>query len=455
MAAATQLEIQGDTTTFTLAVEGAFFPRLDAEYKPGSQPREIVALRETWEVRGCQIVTADGTVASTWSQFVALRARIGVRSSAFPTYARFVIPGGATLHTLGPSTHEDFQIDGVDGEQDPNVAAASWRSTATFTLRFSAVSRYADTNGIVGWTQEIENTYADGRHQLTWRTRLSTAEGTSALTKARSYAALTSSIVAALGSTYLYVTNGPYGIETVETDADEENTRTPTAVEVVSSVRAYGVTIGAVSPGSAPSDVGYSITTRTTPDETVTTTVAEATGPGALAFVMAKRPAVFNEEEILDEQARYVARGTWSQRRKATKDAKLDILFSLKATLAGGGRAIDIEAVADGGEPVEFVGAFQPVVAAVDVSILNSGVTERNEDMKLPGPPGDPWLFDAAASTETQPFPETRAASVSESTWRREAHLVFRARKAPTTSILQAMLAAQPVDSYVYPAAAG
>lgn len=456
MAAAVQLNIG----SFTFDVEGEYFPRLEAEYKPASQPRQLVSLRETWEVRGARILTADGSslaasVASTWARWATFRATLAQRGGSFPSAVAFKSAAGATLYTLGPSTHEDFQVDGVDGGPDPAVPSASYRSSFTVTLRFSAVQRFAENvTGIVGWDQTVENTYQDGRRRLAWRTRLTTLEGVSALTKAQSYAALTTAIVAALGSTFLYETNGPYGIETTETDADQPNSRVPTSVEVLSAVRAYGTTIGSVTPGNAPSDVAYSITSRSTPEEKVTTTVAEATGPNALTFVMTKRPAVFNEEELLDEQAKMVARGTWSQRTKVAKDEKLELRFSLKATLAGGGRAVDFEAVADGGEPVEFLGAFQPVTAAVDVELTTQGIQGKNAEMKLPGAPGTPWRFDSAASTEGSPFVDTPAESLNDVTWKRQAHLVFRAPKAPTTSIVEAMLAAQPVDSYVYPAGA-
>lgn len=452
MTAPVQLEIQGDTTNFTLAVEGAFFPRIEAEYKVASNPREVIALREVWEVRGCRIVTADNTIASTWSQFEALVARVGVRSNAFPAYARFVLGGTTTaLRTLGPSTYEDFQIDAIDGEQDPDVDAASWRTTSTFTLRFSAVRRFVDTNGIVGWEQEVDSSYPEGRHRLEWRTRVTTAEGTSALSKALAYAAIDAS---ALGTTYLYETGGTAGaVDVVELDADEENGRTPTVVEAVSRVRSYGTTIGAVSPGASPSAITYSIVTRSTPEETATTTTASADGPGALAFVQSKRPAVYNEEELHNDEAEMKASAMWTQRDKRVKDEKLSLLFSRKVTVSGGLRVVDYEPVADGGDPVEFAGAYAPVVAVVEVELERTGDLVLGERMLLPGHPGDPWRFDALASQEGAPYVSVQGATAAASTWKREARLVFRAARPPAKAIQAAMDDADPVASYIYAAA--
>lgn len=447
---AVRLEIQG-TTTLYLAVEGALFPSLEAEYKSASQPRQIVALRETWEVRGCRLVTSDGSATSTWSQWLDLKSRVSTRNSE-PTYARFVfVETGAVLHTLGPTAYEDFQIDAVQGEQDPDVPAASWRSTATFTLRFSAVKRNADTNGIVTFDQVVSNTWPDSRHLLEWRTRITTVEGTSAADKAKAYAALTSAIVNALGGGYLYVTNGPDGIEYVEVDADEQNSRTPTVCEAVSSIRDAGTTVGFVTPGASPSDVTYSVTTRTSATETVTTTVAEATGPGAVAFVTSKRPDMFNESEET-EGPHLTARGVWSLRFSSggSGGATKDSFTGIKVTVSGGSRVVDFESVADDGDPVESIGSFLSVTAVADLVITATGIEGRDDELPLPGHPGEPWVYDSAQSTEGEPYPESKGGDPSMTTWRREAHLVFKASVAPSTSLGQALLRARPTPSYVY-----
>ena len=453
MAAAVQLSLQGDSTDFTFDIEGTWFPRLEAEYKTAANPPQIIGLREVWEFRGCRLVGGPGAqatvTAALFVKWVALRSRVATRGSAFPTNAYLKIPGGATLHTLGPSTHEGFVIESIGGEVDPDNPAATNRQTTTMTIIVSAVQRFADTNGIVGWEQTVDSSYPDGRHRLEWRTRITTAEGTSAATKALTYAAINAST---LGTTYLYETGGTAGaVDLVSSDADEQNTRTATVVEAVSRVRSYGTTIGSVTAGAAPVEVSYSVTTRSTADETSTTTSATAQGPGALQFVSGKAPATYNESEILDEQAKMFASGTWTQRVKRAKETTSVVSSAIKVTAAGGQRVVDFESVADGLEPVEFIGAYAPVTAVVEVALEHIGDPSAGGVLRLPGHPGDPWRFDALASTEGEAYVKEDATSPDKVLWGREARLVFRCAKAPSTMLGKAMARVATVDSYLYP----
>lgn len=459
MAATVQFQIQGDSANFTFDVEGGYFPSLEAEYK-ATNPPEIIGLREVWEIRGARLTVSDSlaeaaAASALWAEWVALRARLATRGSSFPTYARFVLGSSPStvLHTIGPSTHEGFRVEIMSAERDDLAEAGAWRTVAPVTIRVSAIQKFADTNGIVGWEQEVSSTYPDGRHRLEWVTRITTAEGTSAATKAASYAAIDAS---ALGATYLYETNGNSGVDVVELDGDEQNSRVPTVAIATSAVRSFGVTIGTVTAGSAPSEVTYSITTKTTAKEKVTTTAATARGPAALQFVMAKQPAVFNESEILDEQALMFASGVWSQRETsatASGDQSGQSKVGLTATVTGGLQALDFEPVADAGVPVKFVGSFLPVACTVDVALERVGPSFDMTTMPLPGPPGDDWVLDAAASAEGEPVLAERGASDDSNKWTREARLVFRRHSPPsasTGSVLTAMGKAQKVPSYIY-----
>ena len=440
MARALQLEIQGSPTNFTFSVEGSFFPRIVPTYKEAANPPQVTELREEWEFRDCRIVSTDGTVATLWTQWAAFLARVKSRT-AHPTYARLVIPNGATLYTLGPSTHEGFRFEDLEGNEDALSPRASWRNVACITLRVSARIVNADTNGLVGWDQEVINRYPDSRHMLEWRTRITTAEGVSAVSKAWAYAAINA---AALGSNYLYETNGPYGVETVAVDADEQNSRVPTICDAVSRVTSYGISFGDVEPGNSPSEVSYSVTVKTSAEGTVTTTHATARGPNGAAFVASCAPGSFSESEIQSDDALGFYSGIWSDKREKKKDEKTK--WAISVSLSGGQRQIDYEPSASGHPPVEFVGAFQPLLAIVEVN--QERVAKDEPDMKLPGPPGAPWRFDASASSEGEPFIAEESAS-GKHTWQRTSRLVFRSAVAPSTPILKAMRNAAEVRSYI------
>lgn len=446
MGAAVQLQI--GTAPFTFDVEGAYFPRLEAVYKEAANPRQVVALRETWEFRGCKILSADDTVASTWTKWLAFRASVASRT-AHPTLARLVRdPAGAaaTLVTLGPSTHEQFMIEVVEGETDELAPEASWRKVATCTLRVTAVLKNPEAvTGLVEWEQEVEVTYEDGRQGVEARTRITTAEGTSAVTKAQTYARLTAS---SFGANFLYETNGPDGIEYTVLDDDRPNSRVPTIVEAVSRIRGYGISFGTVTAGSAPSSVSYSVTTRRTTDddgaiETQVVTRAEARGPGAAAFVSSRRPSVYTDYEEFEDAALDLATGTWTERRNTSGQKKP----RFKVTITGG-RAAEWEASMSG-PPIYFHGGQGAYTATVDVIREFTGTTAALDSLKLPGPP-EGWTVHQDESQEDDPELVQEGATAAQNKWRRTIRLVFRCGVLPTTPVTELLRAAPEVDSYFY-----
>jgi hypothetical protein len=448
MAATVQLEIQGDSSNFTFDVEGTYYPRFEFEWKDAANPPEVVAVREVWEFRQCKIVGRTGTSAdlsTTWTNWLAFVARFKTRGTAFPTYARLMNVGAASaLVTLGPPTHDQFKFESVEGELDELTPRASWSRMATCTLRVSARVVNADTNGIVGWDQQVRVTYPDGLQRIEWTTKITTAEGTSAVSKAATYAAIP---ISTLGGTYLYETNGPDGIDYTYIDADEENSRTPTVCEAVSIVQQYGISVGATSGGNSPSSVSYSVTVRTTAEETITTTQATARGPGCLAFVNGKRPLDFTEGEVLDERALKFASGVWTKRAKRTTKPVEDT-WEMEVTLTGGHRQLAFEPVANGGEPVKFEGAFTAWVGVVQVALEVAGNAPTNEEMLLPGHPGEPWVLDHNASEESEPLKIEKARDEQNARWRRSARLVYRSPSRPPGSLRDAILAAPAVVSH-------
>lgn len=447
MGAAVQLQIVTTTGTFVFDVQPGYFPRTEAEWKEASNPPEVVALRETWEFRQAKFVSGDATVASTWTKWLAFKAAIAPSGTARAraTSARLVRdPAGAaaTLLTIGGTGWEGFRVEALEGETDEQEPAASWRTVAACTLRVSAVAKHADANGIVGWEQQTDLRYENGLQVVELRTRITTAEGTSAVTKAQSYAALTAS---AFGSTFLYETNGPHGVDVTIVDDDRPNSRTPTIVDAVSRIRGYGISFGTVTPGNAPSSVTYSVTTKTTAKETTTVTEASAAGPGAETFVRGQAPAVYSESEIFVEPSGLNARGVWTNSSKAA-DAKRELL--VRATISGG-RAFGFEPGMTGAA-VLFAGGFGAYTAVVEVERSAVGADGLLATLTLPGPPGNGWTFDPIESQEGEPFLAEAGISTSQDRWERSARLVFRAGALPRKPILELMAEADEVRSYLY-----
>lgn len=447
MGAAVQLQIATASGTFAFDVQGPYFPRLEPEWKEAANPPEMVALRETWELRQCKFTSADATVASTWTKWLAFRAAIlpSGTARARATSARMVrdpATANVTLHTLGPSTHEQFRVEVLEGETDELEPGASWRTVAACTLRVSAVQKWPDLNGIVGWEQTTEVTYEDGRQGVEARTRITTAEGTSAVTKAQSLAALTAS---AFGSNYLYETNGAYGIEWTVVDDDRANSRVPTVVDAVSRIRAYGISFGSVSPGNSPSNVSYSVTTKTSAEETSTITQAEARGPGSETFVLSMAPGVFSESEVFVDPSGYLARGVWTQ---STKNSDKKRTLRVRASITGG-RAIGFEPAMTGAA-VLFSGGFSAYTATVEVERSSVGAEGILDTLTLPGPPGNGWTFDALASEEGEAELVEPGVSPSQDKWQRQARLIFRAGALPAKPILELLAEADEVPSYFY-----
>lgn len=451
MGAAVQLQIVTASGTFAFQVEGSYFPRTEAEWKEAANPPEVVALRETWEFRQARFVSADGTVASTWARWLAFKAAIapsaGARARA--TSALLVRdPAGAnvTLLTIGGTGWEGFRVEALEGETDESEPGASWRTVAACTLRVSAVEKHADVNGIVGWEQTVEVTYEDGRQGVEARTRITTKEGVSAVTKAQAFAGLDAS---AFGETFLYETNGPDGIEWTTGDDDRPNSRVPTVVDAVSRIRGYGISFGEVEAGESPSSVAYSITTRRTTDdngalETQIVTHAEARGPGCEAFVSSKRPSVYTDYEEIVEEALLFASGTWTEKRSASASGKAP---RIRATITGG-RAASWEAGMHG-PAIYFHGGMGAYTAAVEVTREFIGSEATRETFRLPGPP-EGWTVHQDECEEEEPLLEKEGATAAQNKWVRKVRLVFRCGVLPSTPITALMRSAPEVDSYFY-----
>ena len=444
-----ELQIQG-STNFAFDVEGEWMPEMLPEYRVGNPPT-LTAIREVWTIRGCRIRSSDGTLATLWTEFLAFRARIE-SSTAHPTYVRIVRdPAGAAavLLTLGASDYEDLRFEAIESEADPLAPAATWRTTATLTMVVSAVRKKANaTTGIVGWEQEVSVSYPDGLRFLEWRTRITTEEGTDARTKAQTYARIP---VADLGGDHSYDTNGPDGIDYVYTDADEQASRVPTVVEVVSRARQWGVATGVTSGQGSPSDYDLTISTETTPDETIVTTSAAATGPNALTWCLSQKPGGATEVQRVDGQARYFATIVWVKRKARTPNASgaagSDII---KVRVTGGKRAKLYRATTGGHPAHKSEGGYSWLQATVELTSFGIG----DEDISLPGLLEEPWDLDHNISDEGEAeIDGDRQPDDSQNKYRRTAKLVYRATVAPATldpatTLLDQLRKANRVKSY-------
>lgn len=344
--------------------------------------------------------------------------------------------------TLGPPTHERFRIEQLGAGTDDVVPRAAWNVLAPVTLVVSAVQRFADVHGIVGWDQETASRHDAGAlHVLEWRTTISTREGTSALDKARQFGRID---VTPFGPSYTYDTNGPDGVEVVATDADEVNRRVPTHAVVVSRIRQWGVRVGTTSPGTSPTEVSYSTRTRSEDGKSETTVRASARGPGALEWVESKAPGSFDGVEVFHEEALRYAEGTWTT--KGESDATRP--WQLQTEITGGHADFDFEAVVGGYEPVLFEGALLPWKLTVQVRVQHKGAEGTPSQLLLPGVLPEPWILDLNESREKEPHVEKEGQEPASRLWVREAFLVYWSARRPTESPLRQLEAARPVESY-------
>lgn len=450
---AQDLQIQITTAsaaTITFAVEGEWTWAQEARYKEAADPPQLEELREVWEVSGALLRSSDGTAATGWSEFQALRAKYETRDAPIVKVEVIRDPSGTPTSelTLGPSAYEAFKLESASGAPSSVAASSSYRTLFPVSFRFSARRVFADSNGITGWEQSVSVTYANALKTLSWDTFITTAEGTSALDKARLYGAIP---LASLGSSFSYTEgNGDDGIDFTILDADEQNSRTPCQVRARSTIRQWGVSVGATAAGSSPDTVHLEDATRTTADEFQRTRSARAEGAGAKAWVVAQKPTWAQDEETVHDRANQVYSATWHSSEASTKRDTED-LWTIQGEISGGFQALSFEPVSGNFPPVRFDGPRLPWALSVSVTVTRRGGTGLMSELKLPPLLGEPWALDYAASSESEPFLEERGATPAGDRWTRTAKLVYRAASVkPKSDPIAGLRArkAQAVESY-------
>lgn len=446
MAKRLELQIQGSAGNFAFDVEGEWTPRIEPVYRAASEPPRLERLTYTWEFRGCRL---KGATATLWTNLIAFFGRFEDADEQ-PTYLRLIRdPSGAAVEVmrLGNSDHQGLRFSLIEGESDRDVTGATWGTSAPFTIVASADRLFPDDNGIALWDQEVSVRYDNGLRILEWVTQIGTEEGaaTSALDLAKAHAAIDISSL----PTYTYETNGPDGIEWEEIDADEINSRVATQVSAVSRVREWGVTIGASGGGVSPDSVSLTISTQTTSDEVVTTTLAEADGPNSEQWVISQRPGGDVSSELLEERrATNGYSGRWEQ-KAATAVAAVTPKTTTRVVVSGGGRAVRITPIAGGLPPIVQRGAFQSLTAEVSVLVERQGGTGLPSELPFPPLLGSPWILDTASSKEGSPEIEEHGVDATQHRWKREASLVYMSPSAPSAAPSAELAQGGPVSTYL------
>lgn len=438
MAKRLELQLQG-STNFAFDVEGSFLPTIRPIYAENGAPPEVAELRTVWIFSGCRMVSSDGTQETLWTEWNALLARLEDRTN-FPTYARLVRdPSGdnAEVWKLDGSTYEQFRVDLLQVEQT-EPPEAHFNTAVAVTLELSAVKKRPHAvTGIVGWQQSVRESYRSGLRTLEWVTRITTADGTSAKTKAQTYAAID---ITSLDATYTYETGnatGGYGVDVDEIDADERAGRVATVAVATSRVRQWGVPIGASGPGAAPDEVDVRVRTTVTADETVVTTTAFARGPNAEQFVIAQKPGgTLSEDDTEVVSSGNEASGRWV-RRTSRNSSNPQASRSIDVVVSGGRRAVRPRSIAGGHPALIQRGGLLVLRCEVKITVRRQGGTGLSPDMPLPKLLGEPWVLDPAASSEGLPMIEGEpAADWSQNKWVRQAVLVYYSSSKPNVSPL-------------------
>lgn len=447
-----ELQIQGSGGNFAFDVEGEWTPRIEPVYRTTVNPPELEQLLWTWEFRGCRLKTSDGSDGALWTSILAFFDRFEDRND-HPTYVRLVRdPSGSATEVLRLEAGDDGDYEGlrftlIEGAPDPQLPSASWSKTGTFNLQVEAVRKFADVNGVVSWDQEASVGYTNGLRVLEWVTTIRTAEGTSAVTKAKALAAID---ITELGDTYTYRTNGPDGIEWDELDADNARSpvRTPTYVRAISRVQEWGVSIGATGPGVAVDEPSLTVRTQTTSDATITTTSARASGPNAEQWVRSQAPGGTYYEEVYEESpATNEFSARWEKRTTRSASAVANSRI-VKVQISGGKRIVRTRVIANGLPPIIQRGGFIPLTAKVAITVKRTGGTGAVSELKLPPLLGDPWILDPGQSSEEAPVIADRGSSPDQHVWERSASLVYVAATAPEKRPSVELAAGNDVDSY-------
>lgn len=408
-------------------------------YREAAEPPQLESIRYAWDVRGSAILTPDGSSANGWARFRAALAVIDSRADPVVKVEVLRVEAGAETSelTLGPPTYQGFKIERVAGDEafelDPK---ASHRVAWPIYVRFSARRVFARTvttpdgtiDDVVGFEQTISQTYDEAAlGELTWETTVTTAEGVDARPKAMELGR-----IPLPGSSWSYLTNGSDGVDVEILDPDDasETARIPTKVRVTSRVKQWGASVGASGPGTSPGRFTWTDARQDDgKGEVVRTVEASATGPGAEAWVRAKKPADAQEEIAKSDVMGRAFSAQWITR---TPKNGAEFVTTIAGELTGGYQDFDYEPVIGGFAPVRFDGAIQPWQLTLAIRVSRRGGLGTKGELPFPPILRSPWALDRKASSEGFPVQEEEKKADTAARWVREAKLVYRAATPPS-----------------------
>lgn len=464
--------VSGSPVTFD--AEGTWEWRQVLLHKPASGsatlPPETTQIREVWTIRLARIISSDGTTATGWSEFLALRAHWEARGTATTTTQPtnieiYNLDSSSVELTLGPSSFEDFRLEEVASASDPNNVQGMWGVTFPFEFSISAIRKNADADGIVRYEQTLTQSVKNGLKTITWNTLVSTKQGTSALVKAKAFASLQAQATSVLGSSYTFLTGNDEsdnGIDYEILDSDQRSSdtsssyqttaRTPTMVRATSTVRQWAITAGMTGTGSSPEDIALVVITDDDGKRTKKTTMAKAEGPGAKAWCETHQPAEFDQKIIRDGQHNNSYQITWTTlddtaSGSGDRQNSSQRQWDLKVVMTEGVRSFEMEPVVGGYNPVLFGGPRQPWKCMVTVTVTKRATSPPTRDeMKFPPLLAD-WRLSHAESTESD---VQEGQDAEGNIYKREASLTYYSRKKPTEYPLDYILnnPSSAVESY-------
>jgi hypothetical protein len=414
-------------------------------YRTAEEPPVLESIRHHWSLIGGAILTPDGSTGGGWSRFRAALLALNGSSDPIVKVELLRVEAGvetveATLGDDGADTFEAFTIERLSCDGAWQVAPRATHKIAfPIDLRFSArqvferdleLSDGTAVAGVVHFEQRIRHEYdAAGLGTITAETIVGTKNGVDARTRARLLGKL-----ALPGSTWSYDTNGPDGVDLETLDADEstDTSRLPRSASAISRVRQWGEATGATSPNTAPGGYSYEDARSDDGMEILRVVSAEATGPGAEAWVRGRAPSSPHVEETVSKPTSRQFRATWTIRTPKNGQAYVII----DADITGGAEDFDFEPV-NGFAPVLFEGALLPWQLTLRVSIQRRGGNGTKAELPLPPLLQDVWRLDKNASTEGWPRQEEQVPQPTNARWLRNAVLVYQAAVPPNSDPIE------------------
>jgi hypothetical protein len=411
---------------------------------------------ERWEVETAWILGTS--VADVWDNYQTFLGHVEDRT-ATPLSGARVNRGGTIERVLGGSSYQGFRVESFEAgpaQAPPEAAPAVWRSAIPVSLVLAGERVFAYTVNVLTGEDEgegggsgltkFESTQSvsirNGLTRVELETRIHVEEGSasSALRHAIEYAGLTAS---EWGSGFLYVTNGTilegthagtavgFEYRLLDQSGSPTDSRDATEIQCTSIIQETGESGINATPGSAPSEIFYEVTTQTAEGIQETTYRAWARGPGAKAWVETKTPSGnFTRTLTINRTSERYYEQIWQVREQDPEQS--EPRFEVLVAISGGGVAKEFIPILPSkpdtpAEPVLRTGAMLPYTATIRVrSVIYSDTTPSAEDMRFPPLPTQ-WVLMVHRSSESLPSRIRLGKDDTQDEWERVAEYVLQA----------------------------